>query len=171
MREKEMVEILQSTQHDLMNNLQVIQGYLSMDKIDTVKSKVANYIDYYSEKRKLLNINAPHFILWVIQFNHVHNNMELSYHIQAENVDLSKIDLQLVKDCEQIIDKVLHLGMERGLYKVNLEISHRSSNVTVIMNVVGQFVQENVINDFEQYESAYVKETENGFICKHVYTI
>src|SRR5690625_7310101 len=92
MDEMSMVRILQTTRHDLMNNLQVIQGYLSMDKIDVVKMKLAECIDYYEQERKLININASNFILWVIQFNHRHENLQLTYHIEAESLDLRKID-------------------------------------------------------------------------------
>src|SRR5690625_1919955 len=97
MDKKMMVQILRNTQHDLMNNLQIIQGYLSMEKIDMVKAKLVDSIDYYSEERKLIQINAPHFILWVIQFNHSHDNIKLTYRINVENIDLSKIDLRLVQ--------------------------------------------------------------------------
>ena len=81
-----------------MNNLQVVQGYLSMDKIDIAKNKLAECVDYYHEERKLMNINAPYFILWVIQFNHCHDNIQLTYHVGDGTLDLCSICLLYTSD-------------------------------------------------------------------------
>lgn len=172
MEEKTIVKIIQQTQHDLMNNLQVIQGYLSMDKIDVVKTKLADCIDYYHEERKLININAPHFILWIIQFNHSHDNIELSYRINTENVDLSCVDMELVERCKQIISIISHLGMKKELYSVHLQLTHESqSSVRAIMIIDGHFDQEKWMLNLQELEGTYVKKSKHGIICEHAYTI
>lgn len=169
MQEKTMLQILQKTQHDLMNNLQVIQGYLSMDKIDMVKTKLADYIDYYYEERKLIHINAPHFILWVMQFNHA--NIELSYRINFENKDLSKVDLQLLQHCKEIVNIIINLGQKRELYNMDLRLNDDSqSNITVTITIDGPFKQKNLIQAFEAIGCTSVRRFENEIICEFSYT-
>src|SRR5699024_10459419 len=110
MNEKMMIDVLQRTRHDLMNHLQVMHGYLSMDKIGVVKEKLAECIHYYNQERKLINLNAPNFILWVIQFNYNHENVHLNYHIHSDEINLSHMDDQLIEDSEFIVGRINKLG-------------------------------------------------------------
>src|SRR5690625_4436369 len=106
MNEKMAVQILQRTQHDLMNHLQVIQGYLAMDKIDVVKEKLNECIDYYEQERKLFHTNAQRFILWITQFNHHHGNIQLTYHVSCDNLNLCHIDHQLIEDSKKVVNLI-----------------------------------------------------------------
>jgi len=171
MQEKTMVQTLQRTRHDLMNNLQVIQGYLSMDKIDIVKEKLTECIDYYHEERKLININAPHFILWVIQFNHCHDNIQLTYHVD-EHLDLASIDHQLIKDSKHLVNIISKLGSKMELYELNLQISMvQQSKVKVSFTIVDQFELINEFQDNKQNDNICVKESEDGIIYELSYII
>lgn len=167
-----MVKILQRTQHDLMNNLQIIQGYLSMDKIDVGKTKLAECIGYYQEERKLMNINASHFILWVIEFNHCHENIQLSYQISDENLNLWKFDNQLIEDSEYVVKMIERLGSKMKLYNMKLLLYKSSDSVVRLsFTIVDQF---DWINDFrkdEQNKRICVKESNEGMICEISYTI
>lgn len=172
MDEMSMVRILQTTRHDLMNNLQVIQGYLSMDKIDVVKKKLAECIDYYDQERKLININAPHFILWVIQFNHRHENIQLIYHIEGESLDLGKVDQLLVKDSDYVVNMINKLGSKMELYEIKLELIKVSkSKVKLSFTIVGQCEWINDYKNNEQNKSICVKESDDDIIYELLYTI
>ncbi|WP_170138766.1 Spo0B domain-containing protein [Oceanobacillus chungangensis] len=85
MEEKEVVEVLQFYRHDVMNDLQIISGYISMGKLEKVEKKFGELFSFYEEERKLMSIKAPKFILWLIRFNNLYNNFRLTYNIQVEN--------------------------------------------------------------------------------------
>jgi stage 0 sporulation protein B (sporulation initiation phosphotransferase) len=172
MQEKLMVNILRCNQHDLMNDLQVIQGYLSMDKVDKVKEKVTDLIDHYHEKRKLINTNAPYFILWVIQFGHTYDNIQLSYCIDTENVDLSKVDVDLIEDCKYIVNQISRLGSNTELYRMNLHLKKEShKKITVELRITGQLDEEKEFRNLGQNKRIYIKKSENGMTCELSYII
>ncbi len=172
MDEKATVQILQRTRHDLMNHLQVIQGYLSMDKIDVVKKKLAECIDYYDQERKLININAPNFILWVIQFNHNYENIQLTYRVNGENLDLRNVDLQLIEDSECLVNMINKLGSKIELYEIKLQLSRISqSKVKLSFTIVDQFDWINDFGDNIQNKNICVKESDDGMMYEILYTI
>ena len=176
MKEKDFIQILQCYRHDLMNDLQVIQGYLSMDKIDKVKTKVNDTIESYNEERKLVSLNTPEFILWVIQFNHLYDNIRLTYQINIENMNLLAIDTLLVNQCKQIIKRIGELGVKAELYEVKLQLNLQSnSEVFIVISVDGVFDDKKyLIKDLEELKvksSLIVKETEFGILCEFSYSV
>lgn len=102
---EQIVQVLQYYRHDLMNHLQIVQGYLSMKKTDKAETKLKETLDYYNEERKLMSLNAPMFMLWLIQFNSAFKNWRITYHIHTEYKDLRIIDEQLREQCKHIFKR------------------------------------------------------------------
>src|SRR5690625_248752 len=172
MNEKTTVEILQRTQHDLMNHLQVIQGYLAMDKIDVVKEKLDECINYYEQERKLFHTNAQQFILWTTQFNHHHGNIQLIYHVNCDNLNLCHIDQQLIEDGQWVVSMIKKYGSETKLYEVNFELNKISdSKATLSFTVFDQFKELYSLTCSEHNQSVSVKQSGENIIYEFSYTI
>lgn len=148
MKKKEVVQILQYYQHDVMNDIQVIHGYLSMDKTDVAKDKINDFINEFNEGRKLLKINAPRTILWIIQFNDHHENMRLTYQVNDERLNLQKTDDLVVENCQQFFQKFYEVSNKSELYAIHLQIEQRNTKQIVFrFTITGELEDEIVITD------------------------
>lgn len=138
MNEQEVVRLLQYYRHDLMNELQIIHGYLSLDKVDKVKSKVEDVIINYNEERKLMNTNATRFILWVLQINQKQANIRLTYKLNFDHLSLQSLDEELVDYCDYIINGINIYGDKQNFYEVKVklteDIKHSCVNVKWVIN-------------------------------------
>ncbi|QKY69573.1 Spo0B domain-containing protein [Lentibacillus sp. CBA3610] len=65
MEEKEVIQLLRHYRHDLMNHLQIVQGYLSMGKMEKAQKKLTNYMQLLQEEGKLVNMHAPAFVFYI----------------------------------------------------------------------------------------------------------
>lgn len=170
MQEKDVMQMLQHERHDTLNHLQIIQGYLSMGKMDKVKDKVASWMGYFDEERKLFHLQAPLFTLWLMQFNHLHNNLRLTYYIEAKR-NLQVIDQQLAAQCKQIITCIEREADQSVLYEGKLEVNEKPGSSTVHIRIImdGPFQRprdlKNKLVNMNGYFPTYIEEIENGIGC------
>ncbi|MFB4166601.1 Spo0B domain-containing protein [Virgibacillus sp. JSM 102003] len=128
MEEKDVIKVLRRNRHDLLNHLQIIQGYLSMGKTDKVQSKITEYLQLLDEERKLVNLNAPLFALSLIQFDSLHTNFRLTYHIHTDNNDLQHLDEVLESSTNQLMSQIKYMSDKTELYEVHLQMYEESSS-------------------------------------------
>lgn len=101
MKETEVLKLLTYYRHDLMNQLQVVQGYAMMGKMEKTQGKLNDVISHYQEERQLMALKAPAFILWLLQFNHNSQNLRLDYRIRTEK-NLQEQDRKLLEMCRLV---------------------------------------------------------------------
>lgn len=169
MEERDVVKVLQHYRHDLMNNLQIVHGYLSMGKIDKVENKMKECIAFYNEERKLMSLNMPKFALWIIRFNSVYDNFRLTYQLHTENKQLHDYDELLVNRCNDIISKMKLNGDSQELIELHLELQEQQtdpSQIEVTILIKSGFCEQDKrkINEklMEQIHDIRVNETSNG---------
>ncbi|HLR41333.1 MAG TPA: Spo0B domain-containing protein [Virgibacillus sp.] len=172
MEEKDVVGLLQNQRHDMLNHLQIIQGYLSMGNTEKVKDKMETWLDYFNEERKLFNLNAPLFALWIMQFNHMYTNARLTYKVHIKKKNLQTVDQQLTEQCKQMINSLMQEQSNSELYEGNLELNESTDDPEIInikFSINGRFPDaENFKSKFknkDQYFPVTIQETENGITC------
>ncbi|HLS61563.1 MAG TPA: Spo0B domain-containing protein [Virgibacillus sp.] len=168
------VQLLQSYQHDLMNELQIIHGYSSMDKVDRVNDKINALISTLEIERNLLSIHAPEFILWVVQFNHLHENIRLVYRINSTYINLTDYDERIVSQLNQMVEVLKLFGDNTKMYELDMEIDIKSAeNVSFTCSIQGEFADRSAL--IEELQSInknmplHSKQTSNGVICEFSY--
>lgn len=140
MEEKDVIQLLRHYRHDLMNHLQIVQGYLSMGKTEKVQTKIKDYMLHLQEESKLVNLNAPAFALYLLQFDSLHTNFRLTYHIDTENKDLQSVDQQLVESCQQLMENLEKASDETALYELDIQLYDAASAVVELaFTVNGRF--------------------------------
>ncbi|AXI09583.1 hypothetical protein CUC15_11905 [Oceanobacillus zhaokaii] len=171
MEEKDVVEVLQYYRHDIMNDLQIISGYLSMGKLEKVEKKFEELFSFYEQERKLMHLKAPKFILWLIRFNNLYNNFRLTYNIQVENTQLSMIDDILIKQSKKVMDFYTSISNLSTLYEVNIDLIKRKkpSQIEVNFSIDGHFKLKHnaaIISDLEKEFDVYKRENrlESSFL-------
>ncbi|GAB3050283.1 Spo0B domain-containing protein [Virgibacillus ainsalahensis] len=168
MNENDVLTLLQRYRHDLMNTFQVVQGYLSMGKTDKVGSKIKENLAYYNEERKLMSLNAPKFILWLIQFNHLYPNLRMTYKIHAENKNLHAADEHLIENCKWVLESFMEASDETEVYEVNLEIQNTMNSYEIEVSIFIDSEKPVIINmeRLQQNNRVHVKKTTNGINYK-----
>lgn len=170
MLEKDVMQLLQHQRHDILNHLQIIHGYLSMGNTERVKDKVATWMNYLDEERKLFHLQAPLFALWLMRFNNLHTNFRLTYHIDIQE-ELQAMDRQLVDQCKQIMTLMKEEADQFSLYELNLEVNEDTKLNTVNIRIIvdGLFLDtedlKNRLTNMNGTFPIYVKEIENGMVC------
>ncbi|WP_010531117.1 Spo0B domain-containing protein [Lentibacillus jeotgali] len=122
MKETDVIQILRHYRHDLMNHLQIIQGYLSMGKTDKVQKKLKDYMGQLQEEGRVVNLNAPKFALYLLQFNFLHTNFRMTYHIRTANKSLQSVDELLAERCEKVMKTIVKLSDEMQLYELVISL-------------------------------------------------
>lgn len=177
MKEKDFIKVLQFYRHDLMNYLQIIQGYISMDQYDKVKNEVDKMLGHFSQEKKLLELNAPYFILWMLQVNHIEGNIRVDYHIQDESMNLISIDSLLTEQCKQIINCIKKNGHNFELYEVTINFSidqDDSSHVNINFRIIGKMDKEKILRCSHLIHPGnplHIEKTTKGLNCNVAYLI
>ena len=132
------MDILRYYRHDVLNDLQVVQAYSSMGKLEKVEEKIATYMVHFDEERKLMNLNAANLALWLIPFNCIHPNFRFTYAICVEKVDMSDIDEQLTLECKACVEYLQESTDDNTLYEGELFLEYlpetEQIQVTFILN-------------------------------------
>lgn len=168
MREEDVLHILRHYRHDLVNHLQIVQGYLSMDKPDKARSKIESFMDLMEGERKLVNLEAPKFALYLIQFDTIYQNFRLSYTIHTIRTDLYQLDDILKEQCRYVMGQITEAADKMELYMVHLQLNDMKdqSGVEVKLSIQGDFISEFKIKSEENMDlPANVRQTDDGIVC------
>lgn len=128
MDENNFIKLLQHRRHDILNEFQVIQGYLSMEKTNKVHDKIDDVVASFQEERLLFQTNAPKFIMFIQQMKHVQNSFLFSYQIKTGENDLSPIDEELHKKSEQFLNWFHEVKEKNELYHIKCKLNQTESN-------------------------------------------
>ena len=174
MDEKDFIKVLQLYRHDLINHLQVIQGYVNMDQLDKVKSKVNDLWNHLNQEKILVHTDAPKFIFWILQVNHVEENIRIKYHF-IDKIKLGLIDELLTEQCKQLVEQIKNNGENFKLYEVNISfLKNKSSQIVVNFNIQGEIKLELMMSNLSQLELNHyldIKQTSNGLDCNLTYSL
>lgn len=156
--------MLQNKRHDLMNHLQIVQGYLSMGKVDVVADKMNHIIAEYEQERLLMNTQATQFILWTLQFNSKHENIRLTYKIHTRNINLKSLDTKLIYAGNIVTNMIREQGEASDLYEVAMELCVQQDDAHIIFIIHGYFkdwrANKELLTAFTE-----VKEQKDGLRC------
>ncbi|MFD2046210.1 Spo0B domain-containing protein [Ornithinibacillus salinisoli] len=147
METKDVIELLRHQRHDLMNHMQIIQGYLSMGKKEKVEEKLSSLMQEFHNERKLMNLNAPELAIWLIQFNTISKNIRITYNIHTERKDLTFIDEVIMAACVSISNAYEQSGVKTELYDMELDIHDAIEDAGVVLKyaIWGKFLDKEKI--------------------------
>ncbi|MFS0672933.1 Spo0B domain-containing protein [Ornithinibacillus sp. 179-J 7C1 HS] len=153
---KDVIHLLRLQRHDLMNDLQIVHGYLSMGKNDKVKNKINKIIEEFNRERLLMNINCPNFALWLIQVNLQHNHIQFTYDIHTKSKNLHSYDSVLTKIGKTITRYILDDKLE--IIKGELLLLENESILNMVITLSGRPI------DWNRWKERLSEEFENVLI-------
>ncbi|MFD2926100.1 Spo0B domain-containing protein [Halobacillus naozhouensis] len=121
MSKEEIIAILRHKRHDWMNQIQLVQGYASMGKMDKLQIQL-NKISHDSEQeRRLLNSGAYEFTVWLLTFNWTQEQYRLVYTIQ-NNVDLPRHDQKMTAYAKRLLILLDEFSKKDELYEGSVQV-------------------------------------------------
>ncbi|WP_152654748.1 Spo0B domain-containing protein [Oceanobacillus sp. CFH 90083] len=157
MIEQEVVRLIQKYRHDLMNRLQIVSGYLTMGKADKAKMNLDDVLAFYEEERKLMQLNADKFMIWVLQFQEVYPSFSLTYHVDLLESQVKTIDEQeLLLSCERLLAFLSEAAEDLHVYDLTLHIEEKETHWVIRMNIKDNIVETINIENIEQQYSVSV---------------
>ncbi|MFG6148384.1 Spo0B domain-containing protein [Halobacillus sp. B23F22_1] len=135
---KEILHILRHKRHDWMNQIQLLQGYASMDKMERVKEQLYQIIEQSEHERRLLNSGAENFTLWLLTFNWSHSHYQLTYLLDGD-VDLSSHDDQLTAYAEKVITVLNEHSSSDELYEGFIHFLKTKEKFEINWSWTGEF--------------------------------
>ncbi|WP_053071937.1 Spo0B domain-containing protein [Ornithinibacillus contaminans] len=169
---KEVIQLLRLQRHDLMNELQIVHGYLSMGKTEKVNAKVEEIIAAFSRERLLMNSNCPNFALWLMQVNWLHNNIRFTYDIHTTNRNLAAYDMTLTTYGNALIESIADVVQnDLEVVEGNIQLVVKEATIELITSLPGRTIDYEALkkiiqNNIDHVNGAIdVNESDSEIIC------
>jgi hypothetical protein len=112
---EEIKQILNRQRHDWMNHVQVLMGYVSLNKTDRLKEYLQKLIRIASEERKIAQLRFSPLIVTLLTLGMKYQEWEWSVRLDASFSPTSEEDeKKLALILEQILQWVVSKGKERS---------------------------------------------------------
>lgn len=128
MKADDVLEIIRHYRHDLLNELQLVHGYLSMGKTEKTGKKVQNMIERYHEERKLFDLHCPYFTLWLMSVDRNYPQFRIRYET-ADIGEISNMDLTLFSSCREIFSLIGDYIFKNHMYHGRLQIEQEDEMI------------------------------------------
>ncbi|WP_223299000.1 Spo0B domain-containing protein [Paenibacillus darwinianus] len=99
------IRMLDHHRHDWMNELQVLYGYIRMNKPDKTVECVEKIRERMTAESRIAKLGIPSFVLFVQSFRTVTNAMQLQVDV-ADEVNLAELPLNGVKVADTLTDLI-----------------------------------------------------------------
>ncbi|GAA0456924.1 Spo0B domain-containing protein [Alkalibacillus silvisoli] len=123
MNQSDFLEWLRLYRHELMNDLQIIQGYATMGKYEKSNDKINQLVERLKHERQLQTLNADQFVNWLLTVSLSVKQLDISYTIETSKTDLADVDDDMKLDSELVINYLLPLVGEFDVIPVQITIS------------------------------------------------
>ncbi|RYG74815.1 hypothetical protein EU245_01130 [Lentibacillus lipolyticus] len=168
MKETDVIQLLRHYRHDLLNQLQIVDGYLSMEKKEKARTKLADYMQHLQEEGKLINLNAPSFTLYILQLNTLYPNFRSAYSIHTKVRDLQHLDQLLVEYCQKIMHITGDIADPVKLYHITVYIQDKDEDMLQLeLRINGTFPDSQALLDRINHAGEMVMafECRNDIVC------
>lgn len=172
LKEQDFIKVLQLYRHDLMNHLQMIHGYISINQQEKANEKISEMMHHFNNERKLFETNAPKFILWMLQVNHIEENIRVKYSFTADHMNFMLIEDPLIKQSQQIVNCIQSSGDPFELYELVFNFSENASQIKVAIHINGQLDKDEFtkcLNLMQMDNPIHIEQVEKGLNCMMTY--
>ncbi|MBB5173222.1 Spo0B C-terminal domain-containing protein [Texcoconibacillus texcoconensis] len=123
----QIVEALRHSRHDWLNQLQLIKGYMALERYDRMNDVIEEIIQQAHQDSKISSLNAPVFAERLLTFNWHNHPYQLAYECLLERSDLSDKEAKIVRILNEgfiAFDKSSQIGEDNHLLLVLKDLDH-----------------------------------------------
>lgn len=168
-KEEEVLQLLQHYRHDILNELQLLKGYVTLGKLEKVEEIMNNWVEHFDQERQLFRLHAPKWTIWLLRAKYRYHNIRVHVDLQLKSsLNLSAIDEQLVTQSEQVVTWLMEHGDREDLYVINIKVIEKNN----VPNLILRFHIHGLLQPDQALESLEgAKRTEEGIECEWSYLV
>ncbi|NIK11250.1 Spo0B domain-containing protein [Alkalibacillus almallahensis] len=106
MERQQFLQWLRQYRHDLMNDLQIVQGYGSMGKYEKSLNKVNDLIERLKQERLLQTLNCDEFVFWLLSTSLMEHELNITFSVNTDLTELAAFDEKLTYDGQAIVSEL-----------------------------------------------------------------
>ncbi|MBN6186503.1 Spo0B domain-containing protein [Aneurinibacillus sp. BA2021] len=110
---KELIEVINHQRHDWLNHIQVILGYLKLEKYEMCEEYIRRIIGEANRDTLVSRLEYPPLVAYLLSFHALHNNMRIEVEIP---VSFSLVELHDGEKIGDFILAVIELYQQHALY-------------------------------------------------------
>ncbi|MDY0396862.1 Spo0B domain-containing protein [Virgibacillus halophilus] len=156
----EVLHLLRHCRHDLMNQIQLLQGYMSMNRPEKVKQKLHEMVVEADQQRKLMDLQANEFALWLLQVNMSVGQIRVSFEVNDVRENLQCMDAKLLEQTKQMFAAVEAAGDKNEMYFISMNIckpENVKATVEIQCRLSAKGIDENKMTTLLQRQGIQVK--------------
>ncbi|WLV23676.1 Spo0B domain-containing protein [Aciduricibacillus chroicocephali] len=139
MNEREVMQILQKYRHDVLNQIQLLHGYLSMNRPERARELLDDWIELCDQDRRLSSLSIPQFTLWTARFDSLYSRLRMYHKINTTGIKLTHHDEELHRISNQFADALLRSSSPEILHEVTLSVNNDDERVYFEFRAEGPF--------------------------------
>lgn len=168
------IRALELYHHDLMNDLQIIDGYVKMNSLTDVQNYMEKWLDEAYQEQKLFRLNVPKLALFFIQFNHFYEKIRLTYNIDIAQ-KLTLLDEPLYNKSMLIIEEIKKVqALSEQVITINAALkdcNHKNVALTYTINCPKREQLNQVMNKLQQIKQLDVQTIEESIVCTYTHQL
>jgi stage 0 sporulation protein B (sporulation initiation phosphotransferase) len=106
----ELLDLLRHSRHDWLNQIQLIKGNLSLNRMDRVHEIIENITIQSKHESKLTNLNVPDFAGLLLTFNWARHPYHLDFEVIGKECNLSLYEKDLLNFCKTLFSELDQLA-------------------------------------------------------------
>lgn len=137
--EKKIIRLLQYRRHELMNQLQIIQGYIQINKLELAIDKIGEIVESYEQERRLFHLDIPKFTWWLFTFSLDKNLFPLKYEILNFSQGIEHLDHTILSKSKEMIEQLCNSVNHKQISEGKVKLIEREENMTIQIELLGDF--------------------------------
>lgn len=147
-KEWDTIEVLRHARHDWMNQLQLIKGNLSLNKVDRAEEIIEEIIMGARQDAKLSNLHLPHFASSLLTCNWENHFFQLEYEV-IDSQNLHRLDdQQLASWTNQLFETLDHCIEPFQENHLSVTIHPQDQGIGFFFDFSGIIIDKNRIESF-----------------------
>lgn len=146
MNERDLVELLRHVRHDTLNQIQLLQGYLTLGRTEKVRELLEGWIKVAREETKLSNLNCPRLAAFLLTYQWQNYSPLLGFIVNGTGTFTSNQDRILTTWFKQFFDRLEQL-VEKGSENHIKVIFNMQPEPVIQITWSGQFIREGEFHD------------------------
>lgn len=155
MKSRDVVHLIEQYRHDILNHLQLLQGYISLGNIKKAEVSLTNLLEYFQQEKGLLHLNMPNVYLWFIQFPIKYKDFQMSYDIDI-HMDLQFADDAVVKKLNIIMQEIEAITTSNYSYPLEVEFKDNleACEITLYLKLKSNDMKEEFLSKLDDIDRA-----------------
>lgn len=130
-------EFASHKRHDLMNHVQVLMGYIAMDRLDLAQRYLESLAEMANLERKLSDFRMSELVAFFVTLPYTYKKWKWKLHASGQLANVSeKLQVRILSTLSLLFEKLSEMGANRYEWEtIELSLAVDLSQVTITIRV------------------------------------